>query len=116
MTRVAAKDRICCPFGTVNLVKPARKMQIMVSPERPRSEPEGTVMNETRIYTIKTLVMPTVVGSRPKRRRRGSRCKVILHDLLAAEQVLDFVERKGGTDTRLDIAGKAFVVRWRDGG
>jgi len=72
-------------------------------------------MNETRTYSIKTLVMPTI-GSRPKPRRRGSRCKVILHDLLAAEQVLDFVERKGGTDTRLDIAGKAFVVRWRDGG
>jgi len=99
-------------FGSGQL---ARKMRIIVPPERPLTEPEGTGVSETRTYSLQTLIMPSL-SARPAGSRRSKPRKVILHDLGAVEQVLDFVQRKGGKDPHLDIAGTAFVVRWRDGG
>lgn len=69
-------------------------------------------MNDTRTLNVKTLAMPSLATYRPSS-QRSRRRKRVVYDISSAEQVLDWVERKGGTDARLDIAGKAFVVHWR---
>ena len=35
----------------------ARKMRIIVPPEHPLTEPEGTGVSETRTYSLQTLIM-----------------------------------------------------------
>jgi hypothetical protein len=70
-------------------------------------------MTDTLTFNVPTQVMPALAAPRPRRQRRRRRREVVLFDLSAVEQFLDWLERKGHGGCELLIVGKNFVVRWR---
>ncbi len=71
-------------------------------------------MTDTKIFTIKTLIMRPVAEPEV-RRHRARRCKLVTHSFSTAEKVLDWVESHGGTHSKVEIAGRDIVVRWQEG-
>ena len=69
-------------------------------------------MVETRIFTVETLVTPRLLETNSRSGHRPRERKIAVGDLRSAEEVLDWLERKGRTNTELVINGREFVVRW----
>jgi hypothetical protein len=67
-------------------------------------------MSDNRTFDVPTALTAALSadGARPTDCHERA-----LDDLIAAEELLDWLERKGFTDCQLVVVGTGFVVRWR---